>query len=107
MSPRAGLNRPARHLECEFVLPHNYRAFLMVIVAFGVAGGLGWAVGYDAPVVRLFVPAGLLVTGLDVGYRFQFGGQRWFDPHQGGHLCLIPMWIVGLLYSIIGALCRE
>lgn len=76
---------------------------------------LGWVVlGLAAGVIlnlllfgsinsdRMLFFGGPFIILADMLYRIRVGEGKWFSPNSGGHIFYIPMWIVGILWVVLG-----
>ena len=79
----------------------NVPGILMVAVAFGIAFGIGHLTGTSAE-GPLMIIAGPLCTAMDLVYRFKRANRRWFSPSVGGALFFIPVWILGIVWLVLG-----
>jgi hypothetical protein len=43
-----------------------------------------------------------LCLTMDAVYRFMLSGRRWFHPSLGGAQFFIPMWILGIIWLVLG-----
>ena len=48
------------------------------------------------------IVAGLLCIALDLVYRFKRDDRRWFSPGVGGALFFIPVWVLGIVWLVLG-----
>jgi hypothetical protein len=86
------------------LVPHNHLAFFMVLVGYPAGVGLALLLGQPNPANAGFVFGGPIITYLDMRYRRKVGQRHWFHPHRGGHLMFIPVWILGVIWIILGLL---
>jgi hypothetical protein len=85
------------------IIYHNGNALWMVFTALLVGFAATSLFGIANPHVALLVGGPVLVW-IDMTYRRRVGGGRWFDHKAGGHMMLIPVWIIGVLWVALGAL---
>jgi len=79
----------------------NLPGIIMLLLAYGIAFGIGHLVGFSAE-GWLMIVAGPLATMMDLVYRSKRSGQNWFHPAAGGNLFFIPVWIFGILWTFVG-----
>ena len=71
----------------------------------GLALGIALAVGHfagtfdEGPLMIVFGP---LCIGMDVAFRFRRPERRWFHPDTGGSVFFIPLWVLGILWLVLG-----
>jgi hypothetical protein len=88
----------------------NFIGLLFVAIAFGVAYVVsGSALGeWHGDNALSYYLLGTLTLGLDLAYRkFRSNDQsssQFFRPSEGGHLFFIPVWMIGALWIILGAI---
>lgn len=46
--------------------------------------------------------AGPVVALADLLYRAKRGERRWLHPHSGGNLFFVPVWVLGVLWFVLG-----
>ena len=79
----------------------NWPGILMVAIAFGIASGIGHLAGTAAEGPSMII-AGPLCAVMDLIYRVRRPGRRWLHPSFGGSLFFIPVWILGIFWSVLG-----
>jgi hypothetical protein len=72
-----------------------------VAIAFAVAFGIGHLTGMSSE-GPLMIVAGPLCMALDLVYRLKRADRRWFSPGVGGALFFIPVWILGIIWLLLG-----
>jgi hypothetical protein len=83
------------------IIIFNVPGILMVAIAFGVAFGIGHLAGTSAE-GPLMIIAGPLCVAMDLAYRYKRADRRWFSPGVGGALFFIPVWILGIVWLVLG-----
>ncbi len=83
------------------IIIFNVQVIAMVAIAFAVTFGVGHLAGISAEGPLMMV-AGPLCMALDLVYRLKLADRRWFSPGAGGSLFFIPVWILGVLWLILG-----
>jgi hypothetical protein len=73
----------------------------MVVIALAIAFAAGQLIGTSAE-GPLMIIAGPLCVAMDLVYRFMRSGRRWFHPSFGGSLFFIPVWILGIVWLVLG-----
>jgi hypothetical protein len=83
-------------------LHFNLPGIVICALAFGAAFGAGYLAGTfeEGPLMMI---AGPLCVALDVSYRRSRLECRWFHPEAGGNLLLIPIWLLGIVWLVLGA----
>lgn len=79
----------------------NIPGIVIAGIAFGVAFGVGRWMGTTAE-GPLMIVAGPLCAVMDAAYRYRRPEGRWFSPGVGGAMFLIPLWILGILWFVLG-----
>jgi hypothetical protein len=79
----------------------NLPGIVMAAIAFGIAFGIGHLTGTSAE-GPLMIIAGPLCVAMDLVYRFRRSERRWFHPSFGGALFFIPVWILGIIWLVLG-----
>jgi hypothetical protein len=74
----------------------------MVAIALGIASGIGQLAGTSAEGPSMVI-AGLSCAAMDLAYRVRRSRRRWLHPNFGGALCFIPVWILGIVWLVLGA----
>ena len=91
-------------MEHEFpmtVIIFNWPGILITAIAFGIAFCVGYLAGITAE-GPLMIIAGPLCAAMDLTYRFWRPYRRWFHPSFGGALFFIPVWILGIVWLVLG-----
>ena len=83
------------------ILIFNGPGILMVAIALGIASGIGPLAGTSAEGPPMIL-AGLLGAAMDLVYRARRSGRRWLHPSFGGALCFIPVWVLGIVWLVLG-----
>ena len=83
------------------VVIFNWLGLLMAAIAFGTAFGVGHLVGTTTK-GPLMTIAGPLCAAIDLAYRYRRPDRRWFHPSFGGALFFIPVWILGIVWLVLG-----
>src|SRR4051812_28944183 len=83
------------------IIIFNWPGILMAAIAFGIAFGVGRLAGISAE-GPLMIIAGPLCAAMDLVYRFRHPDRRWFHPNWGGALFFIPVWILGIVWLVLG-----
>ncbi|MBI3892250.1 MAG: hypothetical protein HY303_12075 [Candidatus Wallbacteria bacterium] len=81
----------------------NAPGIAMFVVCFGLASGVCGALGATSEAVAMLV-AGPLLAICDLAYRARLGAGRWFKSEAGGSLFLLPAWILGCVWFLLGIL---
>ena len=83
------------------IIIFNVPGIVMTAIALAVAFGVGHVAGTysEGP---LMIVAGPLCIALDLIYRLRRANRRWFSPAVGGALFFIPVWIVGIIWLVLG-----
>ncbi len=86
-----------------FIIIFNWPGIFMAAIACGVALGVGHLTGIseEGPMMLIMGP---LCIAMDLIYRFTRSARGWFHPNFGGALFLIPVWILGILWLVLGAI---
>jgi hypothetical protein len=84
------------------IIIFNLPGMLMVAIALGIASGIGQLFGTSAEGPSMII-AGLLCAAIDLIYRVRRSGRRWLHPNFGGALFFIPVWILGIVWLVLGA----
>jgi hypothetical protein len=69
--------------------------------AFAAAFGIGHLIG-TSDEGHLMIIAGPLCVALDASYRFWRPERRWFHPDTGGSFFFIPIWLLGIVWLVLG-----
>ncbi len=79
----------------------NIPALFELMISFGIAGGIGYLFGTTAegPIMLM---AGPLAIACDLVYRLKRDEGHLFHPGGGGALFFLPVWLFGVLWTIIG-----
>ena len=84
----------------------NFIGLVMVVVCFSVVYGVGSLFGTKANDPLMFIGGPLMVACdlLDRGKRASSpdGHERWYHPRLGGQLFLVPVWIWGMFWALLG-----
>ncbi len=83
------------------ILIFNGPGILMVAIAIGIASGICTLAGTSAAGPSMII-AGLSCAAMDLVYRLRRSGRRWLQPHFGGALFFIPVWILGIVWLVQG-----
>lgn len=75
----------------------NLLGTAMLAFAFGVM-----AVTYDQSPGLSMVSAGVTATALDLGYHLYISRASFWVTSAGGRVLVIPVWVVGLIWLVIG-----
>ncbi len=84
----------------------NWTGAIMFAIAFGIAVGLGHLVGLTAE-GPMMIMAGPPCLGMDLAYRARYGGKRLFHPECGGSLFFLPVWVLGIVWMVLGSVDAE
>jgi hypothetical protein len=81
----------------------NLPGIVICGLAFGIAFGVGYFIGTseEGP---LMIIAGPLCAAMDASLRLRKGERRMFHPHAGGNLFFIPIWLLGIVWFVLGVL---
>ena len=84
------------------IIIFNLPGIIMVAIAFGIAFGVGRLTGVsgEGPLMLIAAP---LCMAMDLVYRFRRSERGWFHPNSGGALFFIPVWILGTIWLVLGA----
>lgn len=82
----------------------NLTGFTLFAISIGAAFGIGCLIGTteEGP---LMIIAGPIAIALDLLVRLKGEDGHWIAPGGGGALLFIPMWIIGIIWLILGVLC--
>jgi hypothetical protein len=83
------------------IIIFNLPGILMVAIALGIASGIGQLAGSSAEGPSMVI-AGLSCAAMDLVYRARRSGRRWLHPNFGGALCFIPVWVLGIVWLVLG-----
>ena len=83
------------------ILIFNWPGILMVAIALGIASGIGQLAGTSAEGPPMII-AGLSCAAMDLVYRARRSGHRWLHANFGGALFFIPVWILGIVWLVLG-----
>jgi hypothetical protein len=83
------------------ILHINLAGIIICATAFGAAFGIGHLAGI-ADEGPLMIVAGRICTVLDGCYRFRSAERRWFHAHVGGTFFFIPIWVLGIVWLVLG-----
>jgi hypothetical protein len=83
------------------IIIFNRPGILMVVIALGIASGIGQLAGPAAEGPSMII-AGLSCAAMDLVYRVRRSGRRWLRPSFGGALFFIPVWILGIVWLVQG-----
>jgi hypothetical protein len=50
----------------------------------------------------MMIIAGPLCAALDLAYRLRRSERVWLHPNSGGSVFFIPVWILGILWLVLG-----
>lgn len=78
----------------------NLVGIAIFAVSFGLATALGNVFGHTSEGLLMTI-AGPLSVALDLAYR-KFVGKHWTRPGAGGSLFFLPVWGLGILWTILG-----
>ena len=87
----------------EIMIYLNGLAFAMLVYAFGLAYLVTWAFNLPGNGLKMVI-AGPLLTLADVLYRWKHPTGHWFKSEGGGNLFLIPVWIFGIFWTVLGSI---
>jgi hypothetical protein len=93
------LNAIARSI----LLIYNWPGLAIAALAYGVSFGICRLAGVDHHDGALMAILGPLAVALDVAYRRRWGGGDLLRGGAGGALFFVPVWVFGVVWSIIGA----
>lgn len=79
----------------------NIIGVIILAISIGVAFGVTSLLGITAEGPWMII-AGLIASVLDAAYRIYKGGNALFHPKRGGQLCFIPVWLFGVVWTILG-----
>ena len=83
------------------IIIFNWPGILMVAIALGIASGIGQLAGTSAEGPPMII-AGLSCAAMDLAYRARRSGHRWLHPSFGGALFFIPVWMLGIVWLVLG-----
>jgi len=83
------------------MLIFNWQGLTMAAFAFAAAFGVGHLLGTDEEGPLMMV-AGPLCTLFDLFFRWKSIGGHWLSPNGGGMFFFIPLWMLGILWLILG-----
>lgn len=83
------------------IIIFSLRGIIMVAIAFAIAFGIGYLAGTSAEGPLMMI-AGPLCVAIDLAYRIRPSERRWFHPSFGGALFFIPVWILGIVWLVLG-----
>ncbi len=80
----------------------NLVGLAILAISFGIAFVAGHLFGVSSEGAVMII-AGPIAAVCDVGYRLRHGGSpSWFHPRRGGHLLFLPIWLFGVLWTVLG-----
>jgi hypothetical protein len=83
------------------IIIFNLPGILMAAIGLGIAMGIGHLTDTAAE-GPLMIIAGPLCTAMDLVYRLKHPERRWFHPSSGGALFFIPLWLLGVIWLVLG-----
>ena len=78
----------------------NLVGIVIFALSFGIATGLAKALGLSTEGLTMLI-GGPLAASLDLAYR-KFIGKHWLRPGAGGSLFFVPVWLLGVVWSLLG-----
>src|SRR5262245_33518510 len=99
----AYLNRARSSGRRSSVLAYfsKYLGVGMLAVSIGVAFAMGQLLGVSGNVPQMLI-AGPIALACDVTYRWKHPAGHWIHPSKGGSFCLVPVWVFGTLWLVLG-----
>lgn len=85
-----------------FNIPGAVMVIVAALIAFGIKNTVpNFPVGHgNGPMMLILGP---LCIAFDLLYRWKKHPGYWFHPAGGGSIILIPVWVLGVLWTILGA----
>jgi hypothetical protein len=83
------------------LLHFNMSGIIIFLLAFCIALGVGHlaSVSDEGPLMMI---GGPLCIAMDASLRLRNTERRWFHPHSGGSFVHIPMWLLGIVWLLLG-----
>lgn len=81
----------------------NLHGLLFLGIGFAAAFALGAFAGWESEAEYMLV-LGPMVAGSDLAFRLLHKTGHWFWPRSGGHLFFLPVWMYGLLWTVLGVI---
>lgn len=78
----------------------NLVGIVIFALSFGIATGVAKVLGLSAEGLTMLI-GGPLAVSLDLAYR-KLVGKHWLRPGAGGSLFFIPVWLLGIVWSLLG-----
>jgi len=85
------------------VIIFNVPGISMVALGISIAFGIGMILGTSAEGPLMLI-SGPLVAIFDLAYRSTRPQPRWFHPGFGGSLFYLPVWLFGVIWTVLGAI---
>lgn len=81
----------------------NLTGFTLFAIGFGAAYGIGVLVGTTEEGPLMIIGASIIISA-DLLVRLKGQDGHWLRPSGGGALLFIPLWIVGIIWLVLGVL---
>jgi hypothetical protein len=85
------------------MLIYNIVGIVIFALSFAVGFGVAHLAGRSDSGLMM-VLAGPLAIILDLGYRLLRPTGHWLHPERGGSLFFLPMWLFGIVWTVLGAI---
>ncbi len=85
---------------CQMII-FNIIGLVMLAIGFGMSFGVG-SVGGLTGEGPLMIVAGPLLIVSGIWHRMSLGASAWFRPRAGGSLFFAPVWLWGVIWSVLG-----
>jgi hypothetical protein len=85
-----------------FHIIFNWLGLAFLGIGFAVAMSIRAAAGIESEGGTMLI-LGPVVLVTDLAYRLLRKDGHWFSSRQGGQLFFLPLWMFGVLWTILGA----
>jgi hypothetical protein len=84
------------------IIIFNALGLAFIGIGFGVAMLIRSVAGVESEGGTMLV-LGPIVAATDLIFRFSHRDGHWFWPKRGGQLFFLPVWMFGVLWTVLGA----
>ena len=85
-----------------FVIIFNWLGLAFLVVGFAAAFCVRAVAGIQSEGALMLV-LGPVVLAADLAYRLLRKDGHWFSSRKGGSLFFLPLWMFGVLWTVLGA----
>ena len=85
-----------------FVIIFNWLGFAFLAVGFAIAMSVRAVAGIQTEGASMLI-LGPVVLATDLAYRLLRKDGHWFSSSRGGSLFFLPVWMFGVLWTVLGA----